>query len=319
MKKFIISATMIAVTAAIASAQSPQLDQGKKLFDDERYAEARVVLQPVGSKEAPAAFLLGRIALEQNDAPKAVDWLEKAVALNPTSSVYYDWLGKAYGVQAQKASKLKQPFLANKTKTAWEKAIALDPNNLEAKNDIILYYLQAPGFLGGSKAKARATALDIRQRNPYMGAVAMATVCIELKDRACVEREMKFVIASYPDSAAGPSSLAAFYSDAKQYDEAFEVVDQRLKRKPNDPLALYALGRTASLSGQQLERGEQALVRYIAAPMPNGPAVANAHYRLGMIHEKKGARDLARREYQIALGFKPDLAEAKKALAALSR
>jgi tetratricopeptide (TPR) repeat protein len=247
----------------------------------------------------------------------AVDLLEKAVELNPRSSEYYDWLGKAYGTQAQKAGKLKQPFLAKKTKDAWEKAIALDPNNLEAREDIIQYYLQAPGFLGGSKDKARDAAFEVRKRSPYRGAFVVANVCAEIKDQPCVEREMKSLIANFPDSSSAYSSLAAYYANAKDYERAFAVVEGRLKAKPSDPAALYSLGRTASLSGQNLERGEQALRAYIAAPLPTGPAVANAHLRLGMIAEKRGAKDVARREYQTALQLNPNLQDAKKALKAL--
>jgi Putative Zn-dependent protease, contains TPR repeats len=90
------------------------MERGKALMDSRKYAEARAVLEPIGKSDAIAAFYLGQIAMEQNDAGKAVDWFEKAVALNPRSSVYYDWLGRAYGEQAQRASKLKLPFLAGK-------------------------------------------------------------------------------------------------------------------------------------------------------------------------------------------------------------
>ena len=274
-------------------AQTPQLEQAQKFF------------------------LQGKAALEKNDAPKAVDLLEEAVELNPRSSEYYDWLGKAYGTQAQKAGKLKQPFLAKKTKDAWEKAIVLDPNNLEAREDIIQYYLQAPGFLGGSKEKARDAAFEVKKRNAYRGAFVVANVCGAIKDQPCVEREMKSVIANFPDSASGYSSLAAYYANARDYERAFAVVEARLKARPSDPAALYSFGRTASLSGQNLERGEQALRAYIAAPLSGGPAVANAHHRLGMIAERRGAKDVARREYQTALQLNPNLQEAKKALAAL--
>ena len=85
------------------------------------------------------------------------------------------------------------------------------------------------------------------------------------------------------------------------------------------PAILYQIGRTASLSGLHLDRGEEALKAYIASPLANGPAPANAHYRLGMIYEKKGAKDLARREYQLALELNPRLEDAEKALRALGR
>jgi tetratricopeptide (TPR) repeat protein len=269
------------------------------------------------SDEAKTAFLAGKKALDQNDAKRAVEQLEKAVALEPGSSEYYDWLGRAYGTQAQRASVLKQPFLAKKTRAAWEKAIALDPNNITAREDIIQYYLQAPGFLGGSKEKAREQALEVKRRNAYRGALVIAQVCAEVKDHSCAEGELKGVISAYPDSSLGYTSLTAYYASAKQFDRAFAVIDARLKAAPADPVALYSLGRTVSMSGQNLERGDAALRAYIAAPLPNGPALSNAHYRLGMIAQMRGDKDTARREYQAALQLNPYYKEAKKALAQL--
>ncbi|MEO8577612.1 MAG: tetratricopeptide repeat protein [Gemmatimonadales bacterium] len=317
LNRTIIVAVLCALGPVSLAAQSPTVLQGRKLFEERKFNEARAVLEPVGKTDATGAFLLGRIALEQNDPRKSVDWLEKAVELSPRSSEYWDWLGRAYGSQAQNASKLRLPSLASKTKNAWEKAVALDPENLEARQDIIQYYLQAPGFLGGSKDKARAMANEIKRRNQYRGAFAIASVCNSVKDHACVEREMQFVATTWPDSAAVHSQLAAFYTTAKQYDRAFAVLDKRLQSKPSESVTLYALGRTASISGQNLDRGEQALRAYLAAPVAGGAAPANAHYRLGLILEKKGDKSAARSEYQTALQLNPGYREAKKALAAL--
>jgi len=273
--------------------------------------------QSTPSDQARSAFLAGKKALEQNDASKAVDFLEKAVALEPRSSEYYDWLGRAYGTQAENASVLKQPFLAKKTRSAWEKAIALDPDNIGAREDIIQYYLLAPGFLGGSKDKAKQQAAEVKRRNPYRGALVAAQVCVAVKDHGCAESELKWAINTYPDSSLGYTSLSAYYVSEKQFDRAFAVVDARLKARPTDPVALYSLGRTVSISGQNLERGDAALRAYIAAPPENGPSVANAHYRLGLIAEKRGDKEFARREYQTAVQINPHYKEAKKALAAL--
>jgi tetratricopeptide (TPR) repeat protein len=297
------------------SAQST--DQAQQLYNSQKYSEARVMLEPIAKRDAAAALLMGKVLLQLDDPSKSIDYLETAIKLDPRSSDAYDWLGKAYGTQAQRVSKLKLPFLAKKTKTAWDKAIELDPNNLEARQDIIQYYLQAPGFLGGSKDKAKQTALEIKKRNGYRGAFAVASVCVAMKDEACVENEFRSLMSSYSDSSAGYTQLAAFYSNGKQYDKAFAVVDARLKAKPTDPAALYSYGRTASISGQNLERGEQALRAYIAAPLANGPNIANAHYRLGLIAEKRGDKAAARREYQAALQQNPGYPEAKKALAAI--
>lgn len=317
MRTRIILAACIFAAGGAASAQSP-VERAKILIDSRKYAEAKVLLEPIGKSDAQAAFYLGQIAMEQNDGGKAIDWLEKAVDLNPRSSVYYDWLGRAYGQQAERASKLKLPFLAKKTKSAWDKAIELDPNNLDARSDLIIYYLQAPGFLGGGKDKAKAEAQEIKKRSPYRGAAAWIRVCTDIKDQPCLERELNFLVTTFPDSSAGYSSLAAFYANNKQFDKSFAIIEQRLKVKPGDPAALYAYGRTSSISGLNLDRGEQSLRTYISAPIPvGGPGIANAHYRLGLILEKKGDKAAARTEYQTALRLDPALTDAKKALDAL--
>ncbi len=274
--------------------------------------------QSAPADEAQAAFTLGKKALEQNDASRAVEFLEKAVTLNPRSSEYYDWLGKAYGTQAERAGRLKQAFLAKKTKSAWEKAIALDPENIEARQDIILYYLAAPGFLGGSKEKAKAQALEIKKRNAFRGALNVASVCGAMRNLSCAETELKSAITNYPDSSAGYRALTELYVSEKQYDRAFATVGMRLLAKPADPIALYSYGRTASISGQNLERGEQALRAYLAAPLTSPPP-ANAHYRLGLILEKRGDKEGAKREYQSALQLNPHYTEAEKALKAIDR
>jgi tetratricopeptide (TPR) repeat protein len=312
-------ATFIVLSLAIvtaAHAQTP-VERGKVLIDARKYNEAKVLLDPIGKSDPQAAFYLGQIAMELNDDGKAVDWFEKAVQLNPRSSIYYDWLGRAYGQQAERASKFKLPFLAKRTKSAWDKSIELDPNNLDARSDMIIYYLQAPGFLGGGKDKAKAEAQEIKTRNPYRGAAAFIRVCSDMKDQACLERELSFLVSSFPDSSVGYSQSAIFYTNNKQFDKAFAIIDRRLSMKPNDPAGLYSYGRASSVSGMNLDRGEQAMKGYIAAPIPTGPPLANAHYRLGLIYEKKGDKAAARGEYQAALRIDPGQQDARKALESL--
>jgi tetratricopeptide (TPR) repeat protein len=240
--------------------------------------------------------------------------------MNPKNAVYYDWLGRAYGRQAQNASKFRLPFLARKTKNAWDTALSIDPDNLDVREDLITYYTQAPGFVGGSKDKAREMAAEIRKRNAYRGSIATANLCAADKDNACVERELVNMTTNYPDSSGAVVSLAAFYANQKDYDKSFALLEQRLRSKPGELPTLFQIGRTAALSGQNLDRGASALKTYLASPTPpNGPAPANAHYRLGMIYEKKGAKDLAREEYRTALQLNPRLEEAKKALGSLGK
>ena len=314
----IVVSAVFALVSVAGSGQGQSVAQGIQLFNASRFAEARVALLPYGEGDATAAYYLGRIELEGNDADKAAEWFERATRMNPRNAAYYDWLGRAYGTQAQHANRFKQPFLARKTKNAWETALALDPDNLDVRDDLIIFYTRVPGFLGGSKEKAREMALEIRKRNPYRGSIAETNLCAAENDTLCVEHGLQEMMATYPDSAGVYTGLAVFYANQRQYDKAFAVLDQRLRTNPNEPRTLYQVGRTAALSGQNLDRGEQALKLLIAGPTPeSGPSPAGLHYRLGMIYEKKGAKDLAREEYRTVLQLNPRHQDAQKALADL--
>ena len=256
--------------------------------------------------------------MENDDAGKAAGWFERAVSLNPKSAVYHDWLGRAYGTQARRASMFRAASLAGKSRNAFEAGLALDPDNLDVREGLMAFYAAAPGLVGGSKEKARQMLLEIKKRNAYRGSLAAAGFCAREKDVACADRELTGMMTTYPDSARVYSSLAALHADQKQFGKAFTVIDQRLRKKPNEALSLYQLGRTASLSGERLDEGERALRAYLASPIPErGPEPAHIHYRLGLIYEKQGAKDLAREEYRAALLLRPRHRDAQKALAAL--
>lgn len=319
MNRSLVVAALLATALFPAAMQAQSLDAGIKLFEAKKYAEAKAVFAPAAGQSAEAAYYMGRIAAAQND-DKAADWFEKATRMNPNSSVYFDWYGRALGEQAVRVSKFKLPFLAPKVKGAFERAVALDPNNLAAREDLIQYYLQAPGIVGGSKQKAREMAAEIKKRNAYRGGFQLASVCNGDKDFACAEREMLALKQTYPDSSAVYTQLAAFYANQKQFDKSFALLDERLKEKPGDMAALFGIGRTGALSGQNLDRAERALKAYLASPPTvNAAPAANVHFRLGMVYEKQGKKDLARAEYTTALQLNPKLGDAKKALDALGR
>ena len=78
--------------------------------------------------------------------------------LDPQNSSYHLWLGRAMGRKAEEANPFTAFRLARKVKTEFERAVALDGNNLSARSDLSEYYLEAPGFLGGDKNKAKQQA-----------------------------------------------------------------------------------------------------------------------------------------------------------------
>lgn len=303
------------------AADPPAVEEGVRLFRLSRYDEARAALTPVATTSpanGTALLYLGRIALVKDDPKEAQRWFEAAVALDDHSAIAHMWLGRAYGSQASKVGKLSQIGLAKKVKKEFERAVELDPNNLDARDDLITYYLQAPGMMGGSVSKAKEVAAEIEKRDPLRGALAYAAVAQDQKDFPEAERQYRSAIASYPESLSVRYALGIFFARGEKYDEAFAVFDSILAAKPEEMNARYQIGRTGALSGKQLDRAEQELKTYLAAPpRESGPRPAAAHWRLGMVYEKQGRKDVAAEEYRASLALEPEFAEAKKSLAKL--
>ena len=117
--------------------------------------------------DPPGAFELGRMEFAAQRYDQAIVWFEKALLLDERNSEYHLWLGRAYGHEAERSAVFRQPLLALKVKEHFEKAVELNPDNLEARADLQEYYEKAPVFLGGGMEKARAQAQEIARRKAH--------------------------------------------------------------------------------------------------------------------------------------------------------
>jgi tetratricopeptide (TPR) repeat protein len=311
----LLAAVIFAATAQTTSGQTP-LQTGIAQFDAEKLDQAKTTLTPLAkSGDAEAMYYLGRIAIEQSEADEAVDWLEQAVKKNDRVSRYQQWLGAAYGTKLIGANPFTGMRLGPKAKGAMERAVELDPTNIEARANLIQFYLQAPAMMGGGVDKARQQVVAITAINPYQGRFQEAVVAENQKDTVGTERMLRNMIASFPDSSAPVTRLALYYSNHKRYDDAFAVLEDRLRRSPNDGPALYQLGRVGAVSGMKLDRAQAGLDQYLKMPHKRGtPSIAGAHWRRGMVFEAKGDKETARVEYETALRLEPKLAGAKASL-----
>ena len=318
----LISFAACALAAAPLTATGSKTDEGVRLFDARRLAEARSILQEAVAEDAGdarAASYFGRVLLAQGEVDRAAEWMAKSVALEESIAEYHLWLGRAYGSAAMRASILKQPGLARKVKKEFERASQLDPDNLEARFGLIEYYSRAPGVMGGSRKKAEEQAREIRKRNALEGYRAFGRLAEHAKDFDQAFREYARAAAEFPDQAGPSYWIGALHARNKEYTKAFDAYEKLLEKDPRPIAACYEIGRVAVLSGQRLERGEECLKLYLQHdPLPDEPTLASAHYRLGLLYEKKGSRELARREYSAALALEPAFPEAREALKKVS-
>jgi tetratricopeptide (TPR) repeat protein len=292
------------------------LARGEQLFEAKRYEEARAVLSPAAAEGDPrVAYYLGRLALLEGNAVDAVHWFERAVDGDAGRADYKLWLARAYGREALDASFGRRISLARHVRGTLERAIQIDPENIEARLELLRFYLVAPGVMGGSSRKARDQAAAIARVSPLRGQIAAGAIA-EAEDRdADAEREYRAAIDNAPDSVPGYYALGAFYQRTKQYDKAFATYDALLRVAPNEMEVQYQLGRTGALSGSRLDDAERALRTFLERqPDGSGSSLASAHLRLAEVYERGKRYDLARREYETVLGLDPRRREARAGL-----
>ena len=270
--------------------------------------------------EAEEAYRRGRTLFAGEDYAGAQAAFEKALALAPAASLYSQWLGRAYGLEAQNAGLLSRPGFATRSRDALEKAVALDPDNVGARSDLAAYYHAAPSLLGGGLAKAQAQVTEIARRDPYLGHVRTGDLLVDDGKYPDAETEYLAAAALDPRRAQAHERLGYFYTEGKLYTKAFAQYDALLAADPGQLHALYGVGRLAALTGQRAAEGEAALRKFLDKYRPDpdgGPTPARAHYFLGRLLAARGDRSGARAEYTEALRLRPKLDEARKALEAL--
>lgn len=279
-------------------------------------------LHAAPAPEAEEAYRRGRSLYAEERYGEAQQAFGKALALAPATSLYAQWLGRAYGLEAQHANLLARPGYATRSRDALEKAVALDPDNVGARSDLAAYYHAAPSLLGGSLAKAQAQVAEIARRDPYLGHVRAGDLLVD--DGKYPDAEKEYLAAATLDTrrTQAHERLGYFYTEGKRYDQAFAQYDGLLANDPGEPRALYGLGRLAALTGRRQADGEAALRRFLDKYQPDpdeGPTPARTHYFLGKLLAARGDKPGARQEYEAALRLRPQMDEARQALDALGK
>lgn len=267
-------------------------------------------VQLIGAEDASSLYRQAQELMRRQQFAAAIPLLEKCVAAEPGNSKFHQWLGRALGLQAAQNGIASSVLSIRKVKAELEKAIELDPLNLEARQDLAIMYRALPGLLGGSKAKAAEQIAFIRRHDPALAAQIEG-------DFLASDKKYDAALAAYNQSAKlnlRPIILVRIslvHQQKKEWEKAFAALERALTLDANHPFTLYQIGR-----------GEKCLRTYIAMPVREeleNPSIAAAHFRLGTILEKKGDSTGARTEYETALKMDPKQKLAREALAKLKR
>jgi len=304
----------VAAPARAAAPPSPRdlLSEGR-VDDAITSLQARIGKSP---GDAEAHHLLSRAYLLIEAWDKAVPSAERAVEFQPDNSNYHLWLGRAYGRKAEHSNFIKATGLAKKARKEFERAVELNASNVAARSDLAEYYMQAPGFLGGGKDKARIQADEIAARDKAAAHIVRARLAEGDKDYPTAERELWQAIADSPQPAGHWLDLAAFYRRRGRLDDMEDATNKAVAAdKRKDPAILVQAAALLLRAGRNLPGAAVLVRRALSSPTSNEDAPSfQAHYLLGQALEKQGDKAGAEREYRAALSLAKDYKQAQKAL-----
>lgn len=286
---------------------------------------------------------------------EAIATAEKAVSLAPNSAEAHTQLTNTLGAKlvGSNAGTMEKMGLARRFRKEAELSVQLDPNSIDALEDLARFYWEAPGMLGGDKGKAaqlveRVTKLDAARGAALKmgflspsdkgGAVSLWRAAVAASPQSAeahtglgaalfnqdegksgaAEAEDKRGIALKPSLIKAHCQLAVVYATEGRWDEMETAVKQARTAVPDDLCPAYQAAKVIAGNGQagaQLGRAEGYLRAYLAQPAEGEePSHAGAHWRLGLVLEKEGHKDEAVRELEAAVREDGSLEGARKDL-----
>jgi tetratricopeptide (TPR) repeat protein len=319
--RLLLVASFIVALPGLSQADPPLDSVRQLLIDGEadaaiRALQASLNTNPLGPDEHN---LLCRVHFAEERWDAAVSECERSVALNPRSSLNQLWLGRAYGEKADHSSWFSAIGLAKKAHAAFEKAVQLDPNGVEARSDLSEYYIEAPGFLGGGIDKAAAQANIIERLEPTVALGIRARIAEHQTRNDEAEREWKKALELGNNPWRRWFDLASFYRRTNRLSELDSAVAKSAQLNTRNDSTLFDSASLLFRSNRNLPLAATLLRRYIDQGTRSEDApIFKAHYLLGQILEKTGDVRGAKRAYQAAGSSASDFAPATAALRRLT-
>lgn len=296
---------------------SAESTQANALLQQGRVDEARHVLQQTLSADpgdAQSHQLLCRVYYAQEIADAAIRECELSASSNPGNSNTQMWLGRAYGMKASRANPLIAFSLARKVHAAFERAVQLDPANVQAMSDLGEYYVQAPAIVGGGLDKARDLASRMEPRFPSQAHRLRALIANETKDPATAEAEFQKAVQAGRTPAAY-IDLGHFYQSQHQPEKAIEALLAGIEADHRKDATLVDAASILTTMNRSPQLAEDLLRRYLASSAKSDDAPAfKVHIQLGDLLSRHGDAAGARREYAAAASLARNYAPARKAM-----
>lgn len=241
---------------------------------------------------------------------KAVEHLERAVALVGSNPEFHFRLAEAYAKDFSYANFLRKPFIAAKMKTQLELAVRFAPASVEFREALIQYYILAPTVLGGSYSRAREEAEVLRKVDPYFGLLAYANINAEEGNHAKANSFYLRAIQVRPNTWQAYQRYGTYCLSIDEIDRAIQQFKRYSELAP-DTAASYE-----NLAGAFVRKRmyDSAIEAYLKA-VEIDPSLTQLIFRIAQLYEFKGSVPEAKQYYSEYLKRSPNgrLAEDSRA------
>ena len=320
----VLASAAFGASSAARLQPDEKFESGRQAYEASDYSKAAQLLQEAASKNPQNAeihLLLAKTYNEINQHDAAIASAERAVALDPQSSVYHEWLGRAYGAKAEHAGIFSGLSLAKKTRKEFETAVRLDERNFSARQALIEYDCSAPGIAGGGEDKALPQIAKLAELDAAEGHYAAGNCRRQKKDFAAADAEFTKALENHPKSANLIYDIGDYATKHSQPDRLLAVASEGEKVAPADPRGNFYRAVAFVLTKKSGGEAESLLREYLnRAPTRSGyPRRWEAHEWLGRLYENQGNRKAAVDEYEAALKLDPKSKSANEALKRLRK
>ena len=315
---------LVLSAGGVGLASNPAVDEARELIEKRRDEEAEALLLEVielNDREHEAHLLMARVNLRKQDHKAAIKYAEAAVKIDDSISEYHLWLARSYLAKAMESGMINAFRYARKGKREYDKALAIDSTSTEARFELCMYLVAAPGLVGGDKDEGIRQAGILEAQDSLFGAYAWAGIWEQDKDLERAEASLRRAVVLDTSSAHyAMYALGFFFERNEEYDEAEEVFKGILEKKPDEMSALFQLGKIYVLARRNLDEAEVCFKRYLEVePSPNSPDWAAAHWRLGMVYSLQGRIDPALAELRKAVEMAPDNRDYQETLKSVAK
>ena len=305
-------------TARMTCAATEKLSEAVSLYEKGSFRQAVELLRQEAKalpRDAETRFWLGKAYLKIQDWKAAVQEIEKAVELEPSNAQYHQWLGRASGERASRAFITTAYSMAKQVVREFETASRLSPKDLSIRFDLLEYYLEAPGMVGGGRDKAEAAARTIDEIDKQKGYTARAVIYRKDKQWDKAKDELLRAANEFPESAAACEDLADYMFGRQDYEDALQWSRKALTLNPELNYSRFLAAAAQTRLSRELGAAGDELRTLANGPLSDDDATFEQVYHLlGENYLARGDKEKAKAAFQSVLLYNPDHSGAKETL-----